>query len=137
MMSAQILPFVQRVVNPNWMPTPDQWVWTTPEGSTQGFGHTWRSNPGLANLLWLVLDLERPPRVFDARKHNPYMLIAIYGAAHSGTLAELVKLAELNSLARFRTELVKRPEIANVPRHQLAPLLILLAERRLRNARSG
>lgn len=135
MMSAQVLPFVRRVVNPNWMPNPDRWVWPTAEGAMQGFGYTWRSNVGLANLLWLVLDMETPPRCFDAHKHNAYMMIMLYGAAHNGTLAELVQLAELNGLARFRTELAKKPEMANVPRAKLAPLLLLLAERRLRNAR--
>ena len=133
-MSAVVLPFVSRVVNPNWMPNPDNWVWTTPEGNMQGFGHVWRNQPGLANLLWLVLDMERPPRLFDARKHDAFMLVLTYGAAHAGVLDDLVQLAELNGLSRFRSELSKRPEIAAVPRFQLAPLLLLLAERRLRHA---
>lgn len=124
-------PGLRHAAAPNWMPQPENWMWYTPDGRVQGFGATWRDTVGLANLLWLALDMKTPPLHFDARFHNLYMLLLHYGAATTGTLADLVELAELNPLAQFRTKLALVPEIAMVPRLNLAPLLILLADGRL------
>jgi hypothetical protein len=133
-MMGTVLPFVRQVVNPNWMPNPDNWMWTTPENTRQGFGRTWRAQPGLANLLWLALDMNTPPRLFDARQHQLYCLLLMYGAPGVGVLRELVELAELQPLRPFVQRLKAKPAMADIPRYKLAPLLTTLAEGRLLRA---
>lgn len=120
-----------RVIQPNWMPNPDSWVWPLAEGHppSQGWGRTWRSNPGLANLLWLLLDMGRPPRFYNVRANLDYTSL-IFGA--SGALKPLVELAEVSSLERFILELKARPRLADVGYLVLSDKLIRLADRRLR-----
>lgn len=132
----QVLQFpgMQQALNPAWMPLPGNWMWPTPDGQMQGFGASWRSNPGLANLLWLSLDMEKPPRLFDCRQHELYMLLFTYGQPTCGTLSRLVELAELTRLRDFPRRLETRPEIARIPRYDLAPLLITLADQRIKHA---
>lgn len=128
------LPRMRHALAPNWMPRPDSWMWQRVDGTTQGFGATWRDHVGLCNLLWLALDMDKPPTLFDARQHHLYMLLLMYGSPAAGTLVDLVELAEFHPLPVFRQQLALLPDMAVVPRHNLAPLLLLLAERRLYRA---
>lgn len=53
-----------------WMVNPGQWIWATAAGQAQGPGMVADEDPGLANLIWLALDMEEPPRRYDLRYHN-------------------------------------------------------------------
>ena len=114
-----------------WMPDPDDWVWTTPAHQPQGFGLNWRDNVGMANLLWLALDMERPPsRNYNMRYHKLCMLLVEGG--HSMQLAGLSVFDQAGSLtlAQFRN-LCYTPGPADT---QIAPLLAILANGRLAHA---
>jgi hypothetical protein len=124
-------PGLRHALAPNWMPHPDNWMWVRPDGVMQGFGNSWRDHVGLANLFWLALDMDQPPKLFDARQHQLYMLLLMYGSPTAGTLAQLVELAEFNPLPVFRRRLAMTPEMAMIPRHNLAPLLLMLADGRV------
>lgn len=122
-------PTLARVLAPNWMPEPGSWIWHRPCGMIQGFGLTWREHVGVANLQWLVLDMQRPPQgPFEARNHAAYMM------AYSAP-AGLIELAEMNSLQAFHDKLAARPQLARIGGHERAPLYLLLAERRLRHGK--
>ena len=122
---------VARVIDPNWMPTPERWVWRRPDNHGQGFGAKWREHVGLSNLLWLACALENPPRVFDANKLTLYTLIVLH---HNGDLRALVELAEVNTLASFAEKLVARPTLAKVQGYSLAPQMLTLIKERMRHA---
>jgi hypothetical protein len=79
--------FMRRIKEPAWMPDPDSWTWTGPDGRPQGFGDCWRDDPGQANLLWLALGLDRPPQVYNARANPLYMLVLLGGKSLSTTAA--------------------------------------------------
>ncbi len=68
-------PAVYRVINPCWMGNPDDWVWLRPDGQLQGFGIGWREDPGLANLCWLAMGMNEPPRHYDATQNALYMWV--------------------------------------------------------------
>jgi hypothetical protein len=88
--SAQVISFNQAKF-PYWMPSPARWVWCSPEGKTCGFGLRCVEPPGLANLLWLAMDLPKPPGTYDV-KTNPLYLWAILNhkvTINGVTLADL------------------------------------------------
>jgi hypothetical protein len=127
-------PAVARVIHPNWFPSPDAWVWTRPAGGRQGFGTNWRQEGqvGLSNLLWLVLDRQTPPALFEAASHPVYPLVL----AHCrGALEVVTNLAEIGTLEEFHRLLsgLMRNH-AKVPGVDLGPLLRKLAEKRIRHA---
>jgi len=68
--------------NPLWF-GPRGWTWTTPDGQVQTLENIARQLPGMANLLWLSLPLERPAE-YDARNNSVYMwVLAIGGTSHN------------------------------------------------------
>lgn len=112
-----------------WMDQPDDWVWTTPALDPQGFGLFWRDNVGLANLLWLALDMERPPdRPYNMRYHPLCTALILQGPkvdldglpihhqAEALTLAQFRNLCEseiLRSEATQKSWLVQLAQLAN------------------------
>lgn len=118
---------LQRTINPNWMPDPDSWNWPMEAGHPpqQGWGRTWRDNPGLANLLWLVMQMDKPPALWNARTMPRYSMVVL-GA--NGALRPVVELAALNTLDQF----VVKVQQALLHKHDpLTDHLVQLAKRRL------
>lgn len=118
-----------------WMSYPDNWVWTTPARQPQGFGLHWRDNVGLANLLWLALDMERPPAApYNMRYHQLCMLFVVHGAKMELDGLPIFSQAEALTLAQFRNLCLSSHFAAPAPVHNIAPLLVTLANRRLEHA---
>jgi hypothetical protein len=90
--------FMRRITEPAWMHQPDAWMWRRPDGAAQGFGASWREDPGQANLLWLAMGLDRPPRNYDACGNALYMFVLIKGQR----LAEQASLLSLEEFSRLR-----------------------------------
>lgn len=122
---------LQRAISPNWMPNPDSWNWPMEEGHPpqQGWGRTWRDNPGLANLLWLVMQMGTPPKVWNARSMPRYSMV-VMGA--DGALRQVVEIAALNTLEQFVAKVTQRLLHKHDP---LSDHLVQLAKRRLACAR--
>lgn len=116
-----------RVLQPNWFPAPDCWFWRRPDGVRQGFGLTWRGDPGMANLLWLALDLERPPTILDARRIPLYSWLLLHGQP-------LASSASILTLAQWTRDLGMSAVLPNVRRIPQFQQLLNLAEKRLHHA---
>lgn len=118
--------------SPTWMPRPDSWLWRTPEGTPQGFARSWRDSPGSANLLWLAIDFDHPPAEYDARQNNLAMLLIAHGRQMTLDALPLLDQAGSLTLQQFRDLLQSAPFTS--PTHNIAPLLAMLATRRLDHA---
>lgn len=129
-MSAEILLFQRLNQFSAWMPEPRSWIWTTPGNQMQGPGIV-HEKPGLANLLWLSLDMDKPPQQYDARANHLYCMLATQ--AHKmelGGLA-LIEQADGLTLAQFRNMCNSVHFAAPAPIPDIAPVLAHLASRRL------
>lgn len=122
-----------RLGHPNWMPAPETWEWRRPDGSRQGFGPYWRQDPGMANLLWLAMDLHRPPAEYDASQNTLYTLLFTHGATATLWGQPLLDMAGVLPLKEFHHRLGSAPYAVH-PVEMAYPLLYLLAERRLAHA---
>jgi hypothetical protein len=112
-----------------WMPRPESWVWARPgDGQPQGFGLLARQSPGLCNLLWLSMEMDRPPAVYDAMENGLYMLIMLQGQKARLLGEPLLDVAGLMTLVQFEQAL---PAEAGFGLATAYPLLKLLAKRRL------
>lgn len=121
-----------RISHPYWMPHPDAWIWTRPDGMAQGFAPLIYSAPGLCNLLWLAMDHEKPPQYYDALSSALYMLLVVDRSAK--LLGEPLKdVAGLLSLRQFY-EALPETSLAVDPVEHAYPLLRRLAARRLQHA---
>lgn len=134
-MSAELLFLSQiRRHTSAWMTDPDDWVWTTPEMNPQGFGRCWRDDVGRANLLWLALNMDTPPsRPYNMRYHKLCMLLVETGSVMSLGGLPLFDQAGALTLAQFRN-LCAAPAANDT---LIAPLLALLANRRMKHATSA
>lgn len=140
-MSAEILLF-KRLNNHHgtWMPRIDDWIWTKPSREPQGFGLDWRiveNGVGRANLLWLALDMERPPdRPYDWRYHNLCVLLITAGPKMELGGLPLFSQAEALTLAQFRNLCDSAHFSVPAPytNNNIALLLVQLANRRLEHA---
>ncbi len=134
-MSAEVL-FLKQVKAHSafWMDRPGDWVWSTAAGQPQGFGLVCRDEVGLANLLWLAMDMSRPPQTYDLRHNNLCLLITLHGRKMGLDGQWLFNQAEALSLAQFRN--LCRTAKFDAPQQsmQIAPLLDILATRRLEHA---
>ncbi len=128
-MDSTLQKLLKRCARPvNWMPNPESWMWVTPVGNRQGFGATWKENPGLANLQWLLLDFDVPPVVYDARQSLGICTL-LFAAKH---LEPYVLLAETCSLGEFRQRLQEsRLRVLHDTYPKLTQTLLDLARRRL------
>ena len=128
----QVRRMCARLAQPNWMDEPGTWVWQRPsDGALQGFGLDWRSEPGLANLLWLVMDMGTPPREFDLGKHPLCSIILMFGWRAKLCGEMLTDRAAFDTLQEFHDRL-PATVAAGAGQMDLAyPLLKRLAARRL------
>ena len=118
-----------------WMERPDDWVWSTPDGQPQGFGLFWRQNVGLANLLWLALDMLRPPNTpYNWRYHELCALLVIHGAQMELDGLPLLSQVEALTVAQFRNLCETANFAAPAPVPNISKLLVLLANRRINHA---
>jgi hypothetical protein len=122
----------EHLARPYWMPNPQAWIWARPDGKPQGFGVVAASNPGLANLLWLSMEMDRPPLSYDAAQNGLYSILITqgYGACVGGE--PLLDVAGLLPLREFARQL-EQPASGQIV-EQAYPLLRLLAQRRLDHA---
>lgn len=119
--------------NPRWMPNPERWVWKKPDGHAQGFAWVTYDNPGLANLLWLCMDMHTPPTDYDAGSNPLWTWVLMYQqTAKVGDLL-LVDAANFLSLKEFHDLLPSDPQITRNPLERAMPLMKILAARRMRN----
>lgn len=124
---------IHRLLHPTWHPRPQDWVWTRPDGQLQGPGlANWRENPGMFNLSLLALDMERPPRTYDARNNS--FLLGVMTFAPQTRLGDMTldEAAGMTTLPLFLRWLEEKPMTG-----ALAPqkeLFKLLAQRRLDHA---
>lgn len=123
-----------RLENPTWMPQPRSWVWRRPDGQAQGFGPTWFESPGRANLLWLALNLRRPPAEYDANHNDLYMAILLQGDVSKLAGEPLTDMAGLHSLRCFHALLAGEAPRNGTQLEQMYPLLKMLVGERLRDA---
>jgi hypothetical protein len=121
-----------RISHPYWMRNPETWTWTRPDGMSQGFASLMYTQPGLCNLLWLAMDMDRPPSLYNALANPLYMLLVINRAAKLRG-EPLTDAAGLLSLQQFH-DLLPSASVALDPVEHAYPLLKLLAARRLDHA---
>lgn len=115
-----------------WMDQPGEWAWPTPNG-WHGPALHWRAGQvGLANLLWLALDLAAPPVAYVARDNPLYTRIIVYAGKLLVNDTPLIDHAECLTLEQFR-DLCGTGKWAG-PGNNILPLLHLLANRRLHHA---
>lgn len=127
----QVRTLCHRLENANWMPKPREWVWVRPDGRMQGFGVLWPDQPGLANLLWLAMDMGSPPQRYDSASNTLFSLVLLH--------AEMAKLdggllhdwAGVLTLRQFHDRLPEKAGPGPNPIERTYPLLKLLAARRL------
>lgn len=130
----QVRNLCQVLGHPNWMARPRSWVWRRPDGMAQGFGPAWQDEPGRANLLWLSLNLVRPPADYDASKNDLYMAVLLQGRNSRLAGEPLFDQAALLSLRDFVALLERTPPSNGTQLEQMYPLLRMLAAERLRDA---
>lgn len=125
----QVRALYSRLERPFWMPEPASWVWDC-DGRPQGPGLLITCEPGLANLLWLALDLGRPPQVYDLSKNSVMTMLLLAGGAARLAGEPLFDRAALHTLAEFHDLLPGQAsgEVLTA----VYPLLKMLAARRLR-----
>jgi hypothetical protein len=123
----------KRLSDPHWMARPLEWFWAGPDGRPQGFAPLTYSNPGLANLLWLSLDMGSSPQCYDVNRNGLYMLLLLIG--HSAQLdgEPLLDLASVLTLREFAARLPATAS-SGLGAESAYPLLKMLAERRLAHA---
>jgi hypothetical protein len=121
-----------RISYPHWMHRPGTWTWTRPDGMSQGFSSMIYTQPGLCNLLWLAMDLDRPPEAYNALANPLYMLLVVNRDAKLRG-EPLTDMAALLTLRQFHDLLPESTAAVNPVEHAY-PLLRLLAERRLDHA---
>lgn len=121
-----------RLAHPWWMPAPHTWTWRRPDGKPQGFGPITADAPGLANLLWLSLDLGRPPQEYDASQNGLYTLLVMHSSTAKLFGEPLLDVAGLLPLREFAALLAGAG--GSHPVERAYPLLSLLAERRMHRA---
>ncbi len=126
---------LKRLLHPCWCPDPDNWVWTRPDGAGQGL-FPWREDTGLINLVWLMLDMDKPPETYDLRD-NALIAKLIVGGGRCATLSgmPLYDVAALSTLLQFRAA-IQWPSATNTSRlvFELIPDLTQLIDRRLAHA---
>lgn len=126
----QVRALCERLANPYWMKDPASWVWKRRDGVAQGFGAA-GIEPGLANLLWLAMDLGTPPEVYEGSHNALYSAVLIYHPLAALDSAPLTDRAAVDTLQQFHDRL---PSKACAPGLEaLYPLLKELAARRLRH----
>ena len=123
--------FLATVRSPLWMPNPQAWRWQTPEGHFQGICPVDITNarPGLVNLMWLALDLAKPPAVpFDARDLSLFKWVVWRACDERLGPHTLESLAEMHTLEQFATA------ASRLPGHTAIGQLGRLAMKRLADA---
>ncbi len=121
-----------RLHRATWMPDPEAWVWHTPDGRMQGFGHFAQADPGLANLLWLTLDRFDPPVEYACRDNVDYVNILLHSARIHLNGHLITEQAESLTLRQFRDEL-RTGRVTGVEPRFVARMLAL-ANKRLEHA---
>jgi predicted NUDIX family NTP pyrophosphohydrolase len=117
--------------SPFWMRNPRSWVWSRPsDGAPQGFGLAAHDSPGAANLLWLSMEMDRPPHSYSATENGLYTLITVQAGRALLGGEPLIDVAGILTLQQFYDRLPDWPVGSGL--EQAYPLLKLLAGRRLR-----
>jgi hypothetical protein len=133
-----------RDYQPFWMGAPSAWVWRGPNGP-QGLGMLPRPRDlrqahvdespyrcfGLINLLWLSMDMPRPPTHYDARQNSLYCMLLISAGAMLVDGMPLIEQASALTLHQFH-DLAATGKFSSKQEHNILPLLKLLAFRRLK-----
>lgn len=127
-----VIDLCARLARPNWMAKPDSWMWLAPEGHLQGFGRSWRDNPGQANLLWLTMGLDAPPASYDVRRNPYYTLVMVLGRHADLNGEPIFDLAATMPLHAFAELLPDTVTAAGLP--QVYPKLKEFALKRLAHA---
>lgn len=115
-----------------WVDQPEEWVWPGPIGN-QGPGLHWGMGQiGIANLLWLALDMDRPPARYSARDNPLYTYLIVHAASLKLDGLPLDDQAASLTLEQFRDRCQATGPAQQ--RGDILPLLCLLANRRLNHA---
>lgn len=135
-MTAETLLFKQlEGYRSTWMARPDDWVWTTPARHPQSFGPAWRLAVGLANLLWLALDMDRPPdHPYDLRDHPLCTLLIMYGTKMELGGLPIFSQSEALTLVQFSNLCGTERFTAPAPIPDITRRLAVCANRRLKHA---
>ncbi len=135
-MTAEILLFQNWKTHKGvWMKAPGDWVWTSTDGQPQGFGLFWRQNTGLANLLWLALDMDQAPSArYNWRHHQLCAMLVVHGPKMVLDGLPLFSQAEALTLAQFRNLCEPAKFSTPYPIPNIAVLLVMLANKRLEHA---
>lgn len=130
----KVVQLFKRLASPHWMQNPRSWVWQREDGGPQGFGPICKEHPGLANLLWLSMDMVRPPLYYDGVNNALYNAVLVLG--HSALLdgEPLFDRAALDPLHQFYNRLPDAEAPGARGLETMYPLLKLLAARRLTHA---
>lgn len=120
-----------RMLNPAWAKHPERWVWHCGT-RLQGIGLGWREDPGMFNLQWLSLDLDTPPREYDARANPLFMRVLLQARQTTLGGVPLPDVAAAHTLPRFLEKLDN--DVMVGPLSDTKPLLRLLGQRRLDHA---
>lgn len=118
--------------NPFWMPSPRSWTWKRPDGHYQGFAGMGQDNPGIANLLWLTLDMATVPKTYNAAENSLFQYVIVHASKVKIGHIPLLDAASFYTLREFEAMLPHTVPVTRNPLERAFPLLKLLAQRRLR-----
>lgn len=114
--SEQCARFVEqmRAYSCYWMGSPERWFWRTPDGVPQALvtipverdvmadeSHYWPV--GRTNLLWLAMDMDRPPLQYNARNNGLFVQLLTIGNAVKLNSRPLYECASVLTLKQFRS----------------------------------
>lgn len=119
--------YMRRLLRPYWVDNMFAWQWEQ-NGMRVGPAILAQNSAGKANLLWLALDLQRPPtQVVDVRKNLIYGWVVM-----EGHLYGLEQAAAMYTLPEFEQRLTDMIAQCSQPRaKQMMVFLQMLARRRL------
>jgi len=129
---ADVRAMCARLSAPTWFSDPQDWRWRKPDGTVQGLHLVVEHTPGLANLLWLALDLDLPPPAYDGATNLLFMSVLTTSVASRLNGQPLLDLASVKTLQEFHDMLPTQIQGHNLERHY--PALKALARRRLDHA---
>lgn len=114
-----------------WMEQPEGWAWPTPNGRQGPGRHFVAGQVGLANLLWLALDLPAPPASYNGRDNPLYVMLLLHSPVMTVNDMLLIDHAGCLTLEQFR-DLCGTGKWGGPG--NILPLLRLLANKRLNHA---
>lgn len=125
---SQVRAMCAHLAQPYWFRQPEAWRWSTSEGLPQTL-HVPHS-PGLTNLLWLSLDMNKPPGEYELQKNALALMLLAWGPATYFDGVSLLDAAGIMPMAKFYDRLRSEPIKGN-PLQNLYPLILALLKGRL------